>query len=68
MHYITFGVLIQAYVISLIYSRWGWGDYLAIGGFRVGALNGVFVGLGMNMISLGTLALIDFEATVVDGV
>tara|TARA_A200000113_G_scaffold117489_1_gene105357 strand:- start:496 stop:663 length:168 start_codon:yes stop_codon:yes gene_type:complete len=34
----------------------------------MGALIGVFVGLGMNMISLGTSALIDFEATVVDGV
>jgi len=68
MNYITFGVLVQAYVISLIYSRWGRGDYRAISGFRMGALMGVFVGLGMNMISLGTLALIDFEAAVVDGV
>ena len=68
MNYITFGVLVQAYVISLIYSRWGRGDYRAISGFRMGALIGVFVGLGMNMISLGTSALIDFEATVVDGV
>ena len=68
MNYITFGVLVQAYVISLIYSRWGRGGYCATSGFRMGALIGVFVGLGMNMISLGTSALIDFEATVVDGV
>lgn len=65
MNYIALGVLIQAYVLSLLYSQWAKNRYNLRNGFKIGALLGLFIG-GWSMISLGTVQLIDLEGTLVD--
>jgi uncharacterized membrane protein (DUF485 family) len=65
MNYIALGVLIQAYVLSLLYSEWAKNRYNLRNGFKIGALLGLFIG-GWSMISLGTVQLIDLEGTMVD--
>lgn len=68
MNYIALGVLVEAYLLSVIYSKWARGEYNLQSGFKMGALLGLFVGLGINMVSLGTLELIDIQGTLVDAV
>lgn len=65
MNYIALGVLIQASVLSLLYSQWAKNRYNLRNGFKIGALLGLFIG-GWSMISLGTVQLIDLEGTLVD--
>ena len=65
MNYIALGVLIQAYVLSLLYSQWANKVYNLRNGFKIGALLGLFIG-GLSLISLGTVQLIDFQGTLVD--
>jgi hypothetical protein len=65
MNYIALGVLIQAYVLSLLYRQWAKNRYNLRNGFKIGALLGLFIG-GWSMISLGTVQLIDLEGTLVD--
>jgi len=65
MNYIALGVLIQAYVLSLLYSQWANKVYNLRNGFKIGALLGLFIG-GWSMISLGTVQLIDLQGTLVD--
>lgn len=65
MNYIALSVLIQAYVLSLLYSQWAKNRYNLRNGFKIGALLGLFIG-GWSMISLGTVQLIDLEGTLVD--
>ena len=66
MNFIAFGVLVEAYLISLIYSKWANGHYSPKSGFKLGAIIGLFIGLGINMVTMGTVALIDFQASLVD--
>jgi hypothetical protein len=66
MNYITLGVLIEAYLLSLIYGKWAQGNYNLQSGFKFGALLGLFVGLGINMVMLGTMELLDIQGTLVD--
>lgn len=68
MNYISLGVLIEAYLLSLIYGKWARGDYNLQSGFKFGALLGLFVGLGINMVTLGTMELIDIQGSLVDAV
>ncbi|NBS19072.1 MAG: hypothetical protein EBS74_04705 [Flavobacteriia bacterium] len=65
MNYIALGVLIQAYVLSLLYSQWAKNRYNLRNGFKIVGLLGLFIG-GRSMISLGTVQLIDLEGTLVD--
>jgi uncharacterized membrane protein (DUF485 family) len=66
MNYIVFGVFVEAYLISLIYSQWAKGRYNLKNGFKLGAIIGLFVGLGIKMVTLGTMELMDIEASLVD--
>lgn len=68
MNYISLGILVEAYLLSFIYSQWANGNYNLRSGFKLGALLGLFVGLGINMITLGTVELMDIQGTVVDAV
>lgn len=68
MNYIALGILVEAYVLSVIYSKWAKGNYNLQSGFKFGALLGLFVGLGINMVTLGTLELIDLQGSLVDAV
>lgn len=66
MNYIAIGVLVEAYILSLIYSQWAKGNYNFRNGFKLGALFGLFIGLGINMITLGTIELINIQGSLVD--
>ena len=66
MNYIAIGVLVEAYILSLIYSQWAKGNYNLRNGFKLGALFGLFMGLGINMITLGTIELINIQGSFVD--
>ncbi|MEK9602908.1 MAG: hypothetical protein VW127_00610 [Flavobacteriaceae bacterium] len=66
MNYIAIGVLVEAYILSLIYSQWAKGNYNLRNGFKLGALFGLFIGLGINMITLGTIELINIQGSLVD--
>ena len=68
MNYIALGVLVEAYLLSVIYSKWAKGEYNLHSGFKMGALLGLFVGLGINMVTLGTLELMDIQGSLVDAV
>lgn len=68
MNYIALGVLIEAYVLSVIYGKWAKGNFTLSSGFKLGALLGLFVGLGLNMVALGTIELMDVQGTLVEAV
>lgn len=55
MNYIALGVLVEAYLLSVIYSKWAKGEYNLRSGIKIWALLGLFAGLGINMVTLGTL-------------
>lgn len=67
MNLIALGILVQAYLLSLLYKNYGKGAYSLSNGFKLGALIGIFIGFGSNFISLGAIKLMDLQATVVDG-
>lgn len=67
MNHIALGILIQSYALSLLYKRYGKGEYSASNGFKMGAIAGIFVGFGSNLLLLGTTGLMDIEATIIDG-
>ena len=68
MNYIALGVLVEAYPLSVIYSKWAKGEYNLRSGIKMGALLGLFVGLGINMVTIGTLELMDIQGSLVDAV
>ena len=68
MNYVVPGILVKAHVLSVIYSKWANGNYNLQSGFKFGALLGLFVGPGINMVRLGTLELIDLQGSLVDAV
>jgi uncharacterized membrane protein (DUF485 family) len=68
MNYIALGVLVEAYLLSVIYSKWAKGEYNLRSGFKLGALLGLFVGLGINMVTVGTLELMDIQGSLADAV
>lgn len=68
MNYIAFGVLVESYLLSLIYRKWAQGNYNLRSGFKFGALLGLFIGLGINMVMLGTMELLDIQGSLVDAV
>ena len=67
MIFIFFGTVIQAAVLTLLYSRWAQGSHEASGGFRFGSLIGMFAGFGMMLIMFGTSHFYDVPALLVDG-
>lgn len=68
MNYIALGVLVEAYLLSVIYSKWAKGEYNLRSGIKIWALLGLFAGLGINMVTLGTLELMDIQGSLVDAV
>lgn len=68
MKYIALGVLVEAYLLSVIYSKWAKGEYNLQSAIKIGALLGLFVGLGINMVTLGALELMDIQGSLVDAV
>ena len=66
MNYIAFGVLVEAYILSVIYRKWARGDYTPQRGIKLGVFVGLFVGLGINMVTLGTIELMDIQGSLVD--
>jgi len=68
INYIALGVMIEAYLLSVIYGKWAKGRFTLSSGFKLGALLGLFVGLGLNMVSLGTIELMDAKGTLVEAV
>lgn len=68
MNFIILGIMVESYLLSLLYGNWAKGNYNLQSGFKFGALLGLFVGLGINMVMLGTMELLDIQGTLVDAV
>ena len=65
INYITFGVLVEAYLLSVIFGKWAKGKYNLQSGFKFGGLLRLFVGLGINMVMRGTMELLDLQGSLV---
>lgn len=52
--FIAIGCLIQAFVMSSLFSSFSKGDGAPFSGFQFGLCIGAFVGLGMGMVGFGT--------------
>jgi len=62
------GHLIQAYILCLLYSKWARGTHNFGHGFQFGALVGVFLGLGLNLIWFATSNSMSLTGHIIDGV
>lgn len=65
---IALGVLIQAFVMSTIYSRWSGGNHSSGSGFTFGAWIGALVGFGVWVLNYGVMDLTDSTALIADGI
>ena len=66
--FIALGVLIQAFVMSTIYSKWAQGSHNARNGFTYGAWIGVLIGFGVWVLNYGVMDMMDVTALVADGI
>ncbi|WP_340077350.1 hypothetical protein [Leptobacterium sp. I13] len=68
MLFIALGCLIQAFVMSTVYSKWARGIHSAKEGFEFGAWIGLFLGFGVWILMYGVMDADDMTARAVDGV
>lgn len=65
---IVVGCFLQAFFMSVIYSKWSKGVHSLKGGFQFGALLGAFTGFGMGILMLGSSNIFDVTGVLVEGV
>lgn len=65
MNYPTL-LLIEAYLISMIYRDLVNGEYSLRSDFKIGAFPDFFVGLSISVVFLSNFQLIDFQESLVD--
>ncbi len=68
MVFIAIGCLVEAFVMTSIYSKWANGDYTVSNGLKFGAFVGLFVGFGIGLITYATTNLSDITGHIVDGI
>jgi len=68
MTFIAIACLVEAFVMTSIYSKWTNGDYTVSSGFKFGAFVGLFVGFGIGFITYATTNLSDITGHIVDGI
>lgn len=66
--FIALGVLIQAFVMSTIYSNWSSGTHSSKRGFTFGAWIGVLIGFGVWVLNYGVMDMMDTTGLLVDGI
>ena len=64
--FIAIGCLIQAFVMSSLYSSLSKGSGAPFSGFQFGLCIGAFVGLGMGMVGFGTYEVFTLSAQLLD--
>tara|TARA_B100001059_G_scaffold203492_1_gene212200 strand:- start:37676 stop:38047 length:372 start_codon:yes stop_codon:yes gene_type:complete len=62
------GVLVEAYRLSVKYSKWSKGEYNLRSSIKMWVLFGFFVGLEINIVTLSTLKLMDIQGSLVGAV
>lgn len=67
MGLIALSCVIEAFALSVIYSKWGRGSYSAKGGFEFGAWVGIFLGFGLGLMWYATSTFMDLTGTLVEG-
>ncbi len=65
---IALGCLVQAFIMSVIYSKWARGIHSAKEGLEYGALIGAFLGFGVWLLNHGVMEHGDTTALIVDGI
>ncbi|MCB0374353.1 MAG: hypothetical protein KDD04_00370 [Sinomicrobium sp.] len=65
---IAIGSVIQAFMLSHIYSKWARGFHGFKHGFGFGASVGIFMGFGIGLVMYGANDLSDLTATIADAV
>jgi len=66
--HVFLGNLFAAFAMSSLYGKWARGHHSANEGLKFGAWIGVFVGLGMGLVWLGTSNMMDTTGHVVEAV
>ncbi len=60
--------LLAVFALSTIYGKWAAGNYSAASGFNFGFWIGVFIGLGINLLTYGTTEMMDLTGHLVEAV
>ena len=68
MIFIALGCLIQAFIISTLYSKWSGGSHSSKQGFIGGAWIGGLLGFGVWVLNHGVMDIADSTALLVDGI
>jgi len=68
MTFIALGSLIQAWILTILYTQWSKGKHQLMKGFLFGGTVGIFTGFGMGFVMYGTTNLFDLNAYLVDGI
>jgi len=61
------GCLIQAFAFSVIFRKWGAGNYSAKDGLKFGVWVGIMAGLGNGIIDYATSNMLDMTGALVNG-
>ena len=65
--FIALGCLIQAVVLTLLYSKWVNGKHSVSNGLQFGSSIGLIIGFGIGLIMYGTSNFLDLTAHIIDG-
>jgi uncharacterized membrane protein (DUF485 family) len=68
MTFIAIGCVIQAFAMTLLYSKWANDEHSVLNGFKFGACIGLIVGFGIGLITYGTANFLDLTAHIADGI
>lgn len=66
--YLTIGCIIQGFILSTIYGRWGNGIYGASTGLKFGFWIGLLGGFGEGFINFATSNMLDLQGTLINAV
>ena len=66
--YVFLGNLFAAFAMSSLYGKWARGHHSATEGLKFGAWIGLFVGLGMGLVWMGTGNMMDTTGHVVEAI
>ena len=64
--HLSIGCLVQGFAFSVIYSKWGQGNYGSGGGINYGIWMGILAGLGAGLINFATSNILDITGTFIN--